>query len=178
MTNEKELRRLLAEKSAEVKKLQQAIDTAKYQKSIKALSDEITGSDKVLELIKAMHMNTEDCRILGCFIADNIEKIYHATADTIAKKQAARAKKSEARKARGRRTTVAKSSKGVKATPVQGAESTAQQEAVATLVQETIANVALDATATIAQGVPTSEVPQGATAPLTPQPGGTAHRTY
>lgn len=179
MTNEKELRRLLAEKSAEVKKLQQAIDTAKYQKSIKALSDEITGSDKVLELIKAMHMNTEDCRILGCFIADNIEKIYQATADAIVNKQAARAKKSEARKARGRRTTVTKSAKGVKATQAQGAmRSTAQQDTVAALVQNAIANVAQDEAESLAQGATATEVPREAAATLTPQPGNASQRIY
>ena len=179
MTNEKELRRLLAEKSAEVKKLQQAIDTAKYQKTLTVLADEITGSEKVLELIKTMHMNAEDTRILGSFIAENINQIYRATSDAIAKKQAARAKKSEARKARGRRTTVTKSTKGVKATQAQGTmRSTAQQDTVAALGQNAIANVAQDETESLAQGATATEVPREAAATLTPQPGNASQRIY
>ncbi len=98
--DEKELRKQLAIKQAEMEKAQREYDKVHYSKQIKTFANTLCDSNELLALIQSESLNADDCRLLAGMMAKRMGDIYHAFAEIIRKNQERRKSKNQLRASR------------------------------------------------------------------------------
>ncbi len=94
---EKELRRQIREKQAELKKIEWDFIRTKYEKQVNAFCDALRNNDSILTLIMQNDMNTADCVLFAKLISNRIKPIYNTFSTQIEQNKTRREKRNEAR---------------------------------------------------------------------------------
>ena len=104
MLNEKELRKLIAEKRNEMEAAQKAYLRVHYERQIMAISDTLCNSQEVLDLINEEDLTKEDCVLFAGLMAKRIQAIYRNFKDIIDKNKSRRKAKNQSRNERRHQT--------------------------------------------------------------------------
>lgn len=96
----KELEAILAKKKDDLETTQRQLNKSRCEKQLRTMSEILSDSDELTELVITEKLTADDCRFLASALLKDFSSIYSKYADEIHKHQLRRLKKNQARNAK------------------------------------------------------------------------------